>query len=194
METPNKTCRKCLKEFPATLDFFYKNTGGKYGVTPRCKSCVNEDNFASLQKRDPTVVKQQAAARSKRHYHNDIEQGRERARNSAARARLDPEKKLIIQSRKRAGGAGLTPYEIEKIRTQQENLCAICADPNPTDLDHCHSSGGVRWLLCKHCNRGLGAFRDTPAFLRKAATLLEQIKYQNQPDEPVPARASDGYQ
>ena len=174
METPNKTCRKCLKEFPATLEFFYKNAGGKYGVTPRCKSCVNKDNIASLQKRDPSVVKQQAAARSKRHYHNDIEQGRKRARNSAAKARLDPEKKLIIQSRKRAGGAGLTPEQIESIRLAQGNLCAICAEPDPTDLDHCHKTGSIRWLLCKHCNRGLGAFRDSPEFMRKAADMLEQ--------------------
>lgn len=174
METPNKTCRKCLKEFPATLEFFYKNAGGKYGVTPRCKSCVNKDNIASLQKRDPSVVKQQAAARSKRHYHNNIEQGRERARNSAAKARLDPEKKLIIQSRKRAGGAGLTPEQIESIRLAQGNLCAICSEPDPTDLDHCHKTGSIRWLLCKHCNRGLGAFRDSPEFMRKAADMLEQ--------------------
>ena len=50
MDTPLKTCRKCLKEFPATLEFFYKNSGSKFGVTPRCKACVNQDNAASHAK------------------------------------------------------------------------------------------------------------------------------------------------
>lgn len=173
-----KTCTKCLKGFPATLEFFYKNAGGKFGVTPRCKPCVNADNAACHQKRmekAPERVRAQASARSGRHYHRNLEQSRARACIGALKARQDPVRGEAIKARKRAGGAGLSPEEIEAIRTQQGNLCAICEDPDPTDLDHCHASGKVRWLLCKHCNRGLGAFRDNPGFLRKAATLLEQI-------------------
>ena len=171
-----KTCRKCQKTFPATLTFFYKNSGGKYGVTPRCKACVNEDNAASHARRlakDPARVRAQAAARAAKHYHSNLASSRKRARHSAAKARQDPAKKLKITSRKRAGGAGLSPAEIEAIRVQQGDLCAICNTPHPTDLDHCHTTNKVRWLLCTHCNRGLGAFRDQPALLRKAATLLE---------------------
>lgn len=33
----------------------------------------------------------------------------------------------------------------------------------------------IRFLLCKHCNRGLGAFRDDPSLMRRAADLLEQL-------------------
>lgn len=185
----SKTCTKCKTSLPATLEFFYKNSGGKYGLTPRCKTCVNEDNKISHEKRlaaNPEKVKALASARSKKHYHKDIETGRKRARLSAAKARQDPQKYAKIQARKRAGGAGLTPEEINTIRQRQDNKCAICTDPDPTDLDHCHSSGKVRWLLCKHCNRGLGAFVDSPRLLRKAAELLEQC--QNQEDEPVASR------
>ena len=108
----SKLCRKCKNTFPATFEFFYKNLGGKYGLTPRCKSCVNEDNKISHEKRlatNPEKVKAQASARTKRHYHKDLERGRERARTSAAKARQDPDKYKKIQARKRAGGAGLTP-------------------------------------------------------------------------------------
>lgn len=174
----SKTCRKCGKTFPATLEFFYKNSGGKFGITPRCKSCVNEDNAASYAKRlveNPDKVRAQASARTKKHYHKDLERGRDRARKSAAKARKDPKKYEKIRARKRASGAGLTPEEIENIRNTQNNKCAICRDPDPTDLDHCHSSGIVRWLLCKHCNRGLGAFKDSPVLLRKAAAMLETV-------------------
>lgn len=112
--------------------------------------------------------------KAKKHYHNNLEKCRGIARDSAAKARKDPEKYKRIQARKRAAGAGLTPEQVEAIRFAQNNQCAICQSPDPTDLDHCHSSGTVRWLLCNHCNRGLGAFKDSPVLLRKAAEMLER--------------------
>lgn len=183
-----KTCTKCDNTYPATPEFFYKNSGGKFGVTPRCKSCVNADNLAGHAKRlaaSPEKVKAQANARSKKHYHGNLEKARSAARQSAAKARQDPTKYAKIQARKRAGGAGLSIEEIQQMRVKQNNACAICNDPDPTDLDHCHTTGTVRWLLCSHCNRGLGAFRDSPNLLKKAAAMLETL---SQEDKPVPAK------
>ena len=37
-----KTCSRCKQEFPATLEFFHKNRGGKYGLRSNCKSCCKE--------------------------------------------------------------------------------------------------------------------------------------------------------
>ena len=58
--------------------------------------------------------------------------------------------------------------------------CAICKSLNQysaeLSVDHCHKTGKIRWLLCKHCNRGLGAFFDDPNLLRKAADMLEAQK------------------
>lgn len=173
-----KTCTKCRKDFPATLEFFYKNAGGKYGVTPRCKSCVNEDNKTGHERRkavDPEKIRLQGNARARKHYYADLEASRKQARINAENARNDPVRGAIIKARKRAGGAKLSPEEIQAIRDRQNNLCAICSNPNPTDLDHCHSTGNVRWLLCNHCNRGLGAFKDNPELLLKAAFLLQTI-------------------
>ena len=173
-----KTCTKCGTEFPATLEYFYKNTSGKYGVTPRCKSCVNIDNKLNHEKRlkaDPERIRALANARAKKSYHNDVEKSRARQRAHQLSRRLDPVKGAIIKARKRANGAGLSPEEVQIIRDNQDNKCAICDSPDPTDLDHCHTTKRIRWLLCKHCNRGLGAFRDSPELLRKAARMLEEI-------------------
>ena len=171
-----KTCTKCKDVFPATLDFFYRNAGGKFGVTPRCKACVNVDNEESHQRRlaaDPVKVRAQASARSIRNYHRDIEVGRKRARDSAARARLDPVKRERINVRKRTSYYGMTAEDLEALFEAQGHRCAICGTDEPGgsttwNIDHCHASGKVRFILCCHCNRGLGAFRDNPTWLRKA--------------------------
>ena len=178
-----KICRKCGKEFPATLEFFYKNAGGKYGVTPRCKPCVNEDNKEAHARRlthEPEKLRAQATARSQKYYYQNLEKARETSRLSAAKARQDPEKRLKIYARKRAAGAGLTPEELEAMFAAQGNACAICTSTDPGskigwNVDHCHATGQVRFVLCAHCNRGLGGFRDNPAWLRKAADMLEEM-------------------
>ena len=175
----SKTCSKCKQDFPATLEFFYKNSGGKYGLTPRCKTCVNEDNQTTHKKKlekDPDHIRELANARARKSYQKNLEKNREYSRNKAKEYRSDPEKAAKIKARKRANGAGLAPEEIQKIRENQGNKCAICGDNDPTDLDHCHTSGQVRWLLCKHCNRGLGAFKDSPFLLEKAAQMLRAVQ------------------
>lgn len=173
-----KSCTKCKTQLPATLEFFYKNAGGKFGVTPRCKTCVNEDNTKAHAKRlakNPDKIRAQANARSSKSYHNNLDENRKKQREHQAKLRADPNKYAQILSKKRAGGARLSVEEVELIRKNQNNQCAICLSPEPTDLDHCHTSGDVRWLLCRHCNRGLGAFRDNPDWLEKAATMLRRL-------------------
>jgi hypothetical protein len=50
--------------------------------------------------------------------------------------------------------------------------CVICGDSGKLVVDHSHQTGKVRGMLCNHCNRGLGHFRDDPMLLEFAAQYL----------------------
>ena len=60
----------------------------------------------------------------------------------------------------------------------QNNECAICGTPFEDEykaqIDHCHTSGRVRGLLCIECNWMLGKANDNPTILRNAAAYLEK--------------------
>lgn len=68
------------------------------------------------------------------------------------------------QSRKsRLRKLGITEQDYQKMMKAQNNLCAICGGKPDTRweklaVDHCHSSGRVRGLLCMVCNTMLGRF------------------------------------
>lgn len=74
---------------------------------------------------------------------------------------------------------GITWDDYNRMLEDQGNVCAICgtSDPGHTRevwcIDHCHTTGKVRGLLCNTCNIGLGAFRDNTANLAKAIDYLE---------------------
>ena len=50
--------------------------------------------------------------------------------------------------------------------------CVICGDATKLVVDHDHTTGKVRGMLCNHCNRGLGHFRDDPTLVEFAAQYL----------------------
>ena len=74
----------------------------------------------------------------------------------------------------------ISQADYENMVLTQENKCAVCqtsasnTDKGILDIDHCHSSGVVRGLLCGHCNRGIGLMKDNPDILIKAANYLKR--------------------
>lgn len=71
---------------------------------------------------------------------------------------------------------GLTVDDYWKMFDEQGGRCAICQEARgrrELAIDHCHTTGRVRGLLCNRCNPGLGNFRDDVARLRAAIAYLE---------------------
>lgn len=58
---------------------------------------------------------------------------------------------------------------------EQGGKCYLCGASQDRNLavDHCHSTGKVRKLLCSQCNQALGLFKDNPEVMRKAALYVE---------------------
>ena len=73
---------------------------------------------------------------------------------------------------------GITLAEKKKIKDEQENKCKICYQNFSSDVephvDHCHTTGEIRGLLCIRCNLGLGYFQDNPLALVRAAEYLKE--------------------
>lgn len=69
----------------------------------------------------------------------------------------------------------ITRAEYLEMVNRQAGCCAICDRPTtPLCVDHCHSTGRVRGLICDPCNVGLGRFEDDVERLQRAAAYLLQ--------------------
>lgn len=75
---------------------------------------------------------------------------------------------------------GMTPEMYDEMLKDQQGRCAICATkPNDNrylSIDHCHTTGKIRGLLCNNCNAALGLAKDNPDTLRLMIYYLESTK------------------
>ena len=70
---------------------------------------------------------------------------------------------------------GITKEEFYGILKDQGHKCKICnvEVDKSSHVDHCHSSGVVRGILCLNCNKGLGFFKDNIDNLKNAIEYLK---------------------
>lgn len=72
---------------------------------------------------------------------------------------------------------GITQTEYDKLLKSQGNCCALCGVHDEDSsvkfhVDHCHTTGKVRGILCQTCNQALGLFRDDVSVLKRAIDYL----------------------
>jgi hypothetical protein len=69
---------------------------------------------------------------------------------------------------------GITVEEYDRLESKCGNVCEICRT-RPEEflaVDHCHTTGKVRGLLCRVCNSAIGFFRDDPDLVQAAKDYL----------------------
>jgi hypothetical protein len=88
----------------------------------------------------------------------------------------NPESVKATDRRTKMKQKGITVEEYDARLEAQDGLCAICRQLNASvrrlAVDHNHETGEIRGLLCSHCNRALGLFKDDPALLKAAIDYL----------------------
>lgn len=146
-----KTCGKCRLVKPLTD--FSTNKGKNDGYNHWCKICANTYNKErNRQLYTESFIR---AKNLKQHY-------------------------------------GITSAECQAMFLAQNGVCAACGQPERfhdprtkqaknLQVDHCHTTGKVRVLLCKECNNALGLLHDDPERVRQ---LLRYVKlYQSSQSE-----------
>ena len=146
-----KTCSKCSIEKPLIEFSSYKrNTDGK---ASECKVCSYERIKIYSQTKEWQDKQKQW--------------------------RLNNSDKLKNNQLKRKFGITLEDYNLRLFN--QKGCCAICNTHHTIihektgkslHVDHCHTTGKVRGLLCYQCNAGLGYFRDNIDYLQSAINYL----------------------
>jgi hypothetical protein len=76
---------------------------------------------------------------------------------------------------------GISPAEYDRRLAAQGYKCAICATTEPGtrkskyfDVDHCHTTGKVRALLCRNCNVTVGVVEKKSALMELIRDYLEK--------------------
>lgn len=159
------TCRRCGRSEPEVK--FYRDKTRKSGRAPYCNLCQNE--YARTWGLGNREKKRLALA---------------------AWAARNPEKVKAQQHRndhvRRLRRLGLTLQQYESMLEAQGGFCAICGQVESDEtgsgrskrlaIDHDHTTGEVRGLLCSNCNKGLGNFQDDLGILESAYVYLGMHK------------------
>lgn len=160
-----RKCTKCGEEKPLTNEFFTKDKYDKSGLTYTCSKCRNAASYEWNRLNKDKVKQANLKNREKRKVFYDSPEG-------------------VICSRKahlkRTYGITLDQFN-EKLK-EQNNKCAICNSTNTHDkhgvmaVDHNHSTGAIRGLLCYKCNAGIGLLNDNKEILTSAIKYLEKYE------------------
>jgi hypothetical protein len=138
----------------------------------------------------PTATSKPAAS-------NEHEPDENNSPSASPSKRLTREERLALQAKKDKNHTryvertyALAPGEYDAMLKRQGGRCAICRKvPRKRYLavDHDHTTGRVRGLLCFFCNSALGVWEFDPDVARRAADYLFDIAQRSvvQPTAPV---------
>ena len=131
------------------LTEFFKDKGLRDGHSNTCKACKQEATYAWREKNKDK--------------YNAYTRQKNKERYPTARLQR----------------YGLTPEQHAQMLLDQKSVCAICSKPpkgkRPLCVDHRHSDGKVRGLLCYGCNRALHVL-ESIELLESAMTYLAKYE------------------
>ena len=85
--------------------------------------------------------------------------------------RNNPERVQLHNNRRIAARYGITLEELNQLRDKFPS-CPVCGEKERLVVDHDHSTGEVRGILCNSCNMGLGKLGDSVSNVRNLLKYL----------------------
>lgn len=155
-----KVCKLCKEE--KEIAAFYPRMG-------RCKSChCSITRQWALQ----NLEKVRKAHQNWRKKPGSSEKERIATRRWQS---ANPDKVAVTRLRSQVKLYGLSLETYTQMEQQQSGCCFICHKvPNRRlDIDHNHTTGVVRKLLCHGCNTLIGSAGESVDLLQKAITYLQ---------------------
>lgn len=142
-----------------------------------CDTCYNREYFRKTHKGDDTKPYAQVATCHPDRPH--IARGLCRECYDELPFRKEYNEKYSAANRRRdllKHRYGLTLEQFDELNTKQGGVCAICHQPprgkmTNLSVDHNHTTGEIRGLLCVTCNRAVG-YLDNADWLSKATKYL----------------------
>ena len=166
-----KRCTACGKVKARTA--FNKDGVVKTKLKGQCKECIAAFNRTRAA-RPGIHIKEKTCSRC------GIVKAREAfSVHNQARDKLTSECKVCLADSRRRRNYGLSQTEYEELQRRYP-VCPICHNEfkgaKEPCVDHEHTTGTVRGLLCHRCNRALGGFMDDISRLQAAVDYLEMSR------------------
>lgn len=76
---------------------------------------------------------------------------------------------------RRKYGEEAAQIEVRRLAGEPCDICGQTLESRLMAIDHCHTAGVTRGLLCRRCNTILGQVQDDPELLRRLADYLEGV-------------------
>lgn len=167
-----KTCAKCGETKQQTE--FHKSSKSKDGLCSYCKACAKR--AVDLWKAENPEKRKVNQANHFQKYKSAYNEKR-KARRAMFPDEVRAQQAKHAKKHRLKSQYGLTSDDVEAMIAGQNNRCAICgvefsATKKPV-IDHCHSSGVVRSILCSPCNTALGHI-EKDGFFSAAIRYLER--------------------
>lgn len=160
-------CCSCKQELPT--DLF-----GSRGQLKACRACRSQ-----YQRRWNAKNRAAIAAIGKRFRERHPGEIYEYSKGYCARPDVKARKRDTRRRSRLKRRFGITPEQYDAMLASQGGGCAICGrKPGGRRLaiDHDHTAGGVRALLCHPCNSAIGLFGESTEWLAKAIDYLRRHK------------------
>ena len=95
-----------------------------------------------------------------------------------------PHYKLVAKKNLLRRKYGLTHEQYLEKRKAQNEKCPICSNPIGVGaVDHNHTTGKIRDILCRYCNCWIGFIEKNPSLVKP---MINYLKRWNNPDRLIP--------